>query len=264
MTGQAKKTAVVTGASSGLGATYARRLADRGYALLLVARNKSRLDTLATDIAERTGVTVDILTADLTDAVQLAAVEDRLRTDDSIEMLVNNAGGALFSPMAAIDSAVSENLIALNITAPTRLTTAALSGMTRRDRGTIVNISSVLALGSLPGSAVYSGTKSYLLTFTQALQQELADSGVQAQAVLPGAVSTELWDGSGIELATLPTEMVMSVDHAVDAALAGLDAGEPVTIPSLPEIADWESFDQARQALRPNLSRSIPAARYGV
>jgi uncharacterized protein len=126
----------------------------------------------------------------------------------------------------------------------------------------VVNISSALALNILPVSAVYSGTKSYVLTFTQALQQELAESPVTVQAVLPGAVRTEFWDGSGLDLAAFPDEWIMSADDAVDAALAGLDAGEPVTIPSLPEISDWESFEKARQRLVPNLSQKVPADRY--
>ncbi|MDQ0760271.1 SDR family NAD(P)-dependent oxidoreductase [Streptomyces canus] len=256
------KTAVVTGASAGLGTAYAQRLADRGYDLILVARNAARLETLASDIRSRTGRAVDIITADLTDAAQISVVEERLRTDESIAVLINNAGGALFSPLATSDAAVSEALINLNVTSLTRLTTAVLPGLLARGHGTVVNISSALALNFLPGGAVYSGTKSYVLTFTQALQQELAESPVTVQAVLPCAVRTELWDGSGIELAALPDESVMSVDDAVDAALAGLDAGEPVTIPSLPRISDWEAFEKARQALVPNLSQRVPADRY--
>ncbi|MDQ1071099.1 SDR family NAD(P)-dependent oxidoreductase [Streptomyces canus] len=256
------KTAVVTGASAGLGTAYAQRLADRGYDLILVARNAARLEALASDIRSRTGRAVDIITADLTDAAQISVVEERLRNDESIAVLINNAGGALFSPLATSDAAASEALINLNVTSLTRLTTAVLPGLLARGHGTVVNISSALALNFLPGGAVYSGTKSYVLTFTQALQQELAESPVTVQAVLPGAVRTELWDGSGIELAALPDESVMSVDDAVDAALAGLDAGEPVTIPSLPRISDWEAFEKARQALVPNLSQRVPADRY--
>ncbi|WP_405607641.1 SDR family NAD(P)-dependent oxidoreductase [Streptomyces sp. NBC_00076] len=256
------KIAVVTGASAGLGAAYAQRLADRGYDLILVARNAARLETLASDIRSRTGRAVDVVPADLTDAAQIAVVEERLRTDESIEVLINNAGGALLTPLAGSDAAAYEALINLNVTALTRLTIAVLPGLTARGHGTVVNISSAMALNIMPFSAVYSGTKSYVLTFTQALQQELAESPVTVQAVLPGAVRTELWDGSGVDLAALPDESVMSVDDAVDAAFAGLDAGEPVTIPSLPQISDWESFEKARQALVPNLSQRAPADRY--
>ncbi len=256
------KTAVVTGASAGLGAAYAQRLADRGYDLILVARNTARLETLASDIRSRTGRAVDIIAADLTDAAQIAVVEERLRTDESIEMLVNNAGAALLTPLTGSDAAAYEALINLNMTSLTRLTIAVLPGLTARGRGTVVNVSSAMALNILPISAVYSGTKSYVLTFTQALQQELAESPVTVQAVLPGAVRTDLWDSSGVDLGTFPDEIIMNVDDAVDAALVGLDAGEPVTILSLPDISDWESLEKARQALVPNLSLRVPADRY--
>ncbi|GHH78173.1 SDR family NAD(P)-dependent oxidoreductase [Promicromonospora soli] len=256
------KTAVVTGASAGLGTAYAQRLADRGYDLILVARNTARLESLASDIRSRTGRAVDVVPADLTDAAQISVVEERLRTDESIEVLINNAGAALLTPLAASDAAAYEALINLNVTSLTRLTIAVLPGLTARGHGTVVNISSAMALNVMPFSAVYSGTKSYVLTFTQALQQELAESPVTVQAVLPGAVRTDLWDGSGVDLAALPEEMVMNVDDAVDAAFAGLDAGEPVTILSLPDISDWESFEKARQALVPNLSLRVPADRY--
>jgi short-subunit dehydrogenase len=254
--------AVVTGASTGVGAVYADRLARRGYDLLLVARNKTRLDAVAAKIIEDTGRTVEVLAADLTDLTQLATVEERLRTDESISLLVNNAGSAAFGPLSQADPAQLEDQITLNVTSLTRLTAAVLAGFTRRSAGTIINLSSALAFNVLPVSAVYSGTKSYVVAFTQALQQELADSAIRVQAVFPGAVRTEFWDGSGIDVAAFPEEWVMSADDAVDAALAGLDAGEPMTLLSLPDITDWHAFDAARQAMIPNLSRSIPADRY--
>ncbi|RZL67035.1 MAG: SDR family oxidoreductase [Rhodococcus sp. (in: high G+C Gram-positive bacteria)] len=262
MTSTQKKTAVVTGASAGLGVAYAQRLADRGFDLVLVARNTERLDELASNIRSRTGRAVDVLTVDLTDTAQLSTVEERLRTDDTVEVLINNAGAGLFTPLTASDAAASEALISLNVTALTRLTTAVLPGLTTRGHGTVVNISSALALNILPVSAVYSGTKSYVLTFTQALQQELSRSAVVVQAVLPGAVRTEFWDDSGADLASFPDESIMTADDVVDAALAGLDAGEAVTIPSLPNITDWESYETARQVLGAQVSHRVPADRY--
>jgi len=257
-----RKTAVITGASAGLGAAYAQRLADRGYDLILVARNATRLEALAAGIASRTGRNVEVFAADLTDENQLRAVEDRLRTDESIDVLINSAGGSGFAPLNGSAPSAFEALISLNVTSLTRLTAAILPGLTARGRGTIVNVSSALALNILPVSAVYSGTKSYVLTITQALQQELAESPVTVQAVLPGALRTEFWDGSGIELSAFPEEWIMTAEAAADAALAGLDAGETVTIPSLPDISDWETFEEARQTLIPNLSRATPADRY--
>ncbi len=257
-----KGTAVVTGASTGLGAVYADRLARRGYDLLLVSRDKARLDALAVQVAASTGRKAHVLATDLTDSTQLARVEERLRTDESITLLVNNAGGSLFAPLTGADPDALEQLVALNVTSLTRLTVAALDGFARRHSGTIVNLSSALALNVLPVSAAYSGTKSYVLAFTQALLQEVAETGIRVQGVFPGAVRTEFWDGSGIEVTAFPDEWVMTAEDAVDAALAGLDAGEAMTFLSLPDNADWEAFEAARQALIPNLSRSAPADRY--
>jgi short-subunit dehydrogenase len=255
-------TAVVTGASTGLGADYARRLAERGHDLILVARTRDRLDRLTAEITANTGRKVDVVVADLTDARQLLEVEAKLRGDHTIDVLVNNAGGSLFGPLNGADPAALENLVTLNVTSLTRLTAAVVGGLVERGHGTIVNISSALALNIMTVSAAYSATKAYVLAFTQSLQQELADTGVRVQAVLPGALRTEFWDGSGIELTALPDEWVMTSADAADAALAGLDKGEPVTIVSLPEIGEWNDYDAARQKLIPNLSLSTPAARY--
>jgi short-subunit dehydrogenase len=255
-------TALITGASAGLGAEYARQLANRGHDLILVARNKDRLDALASEITATTGRSIEVLPADLTVAPDLEAVATRLRTDSRISTFVNNAGGSLFGTIAGGDVAAFDDLVALNIGAFTRLATAAVDGFTARNAGTLINISSALAINFLPASAVYSGTKSYVLTFTQALQQELAESPIRVQVVLPGALRTEFWDGSGIELSAFPDEWVMSADTAVSAALAGLGSGESVTVLSLPDMSDLDRFESARQALLPNLSRSVPAGRY--
>jgi short-subunit dehydrogenase len=240
---------------------YARRLAQRGHDLVLVARNKARLEDLAAEISQRSGRTVEIVVADLTVPAEIAAVEDRLRQDPSISVLISNPGGSLSGTVAGANVQAFDTLIALNVTTLTRLATAAVDGFTARGAGTIVNVSSALAINYLPASAVYSGTKSYVLTFTQSLQQELADSDIRVQVVLPGAVRTEFWDGSGIELSAFPAEWVMEADAAVAAALAGLDAGEQVTPLSLPDLTDLENFEKARQVLLPNLSRSAPADR---
>lgn len=256
-------TAVVTGASTGLGAVYARRLAARGYDLLLVARNGRRLDDLAAEITSaHADRKVEVLVADLTDAAGLGTLEQRLASDASIEILVNNAGGSLFGPLDGADPAALENLVTLNVTSLTRLTAAVVGPLAARGHGAVVNVASALALNIMPVSATYSATKAYVLAFTQGLAQELADSGVQVQAVLPGAVRTEFWDGSGIDLSAFPDEWVMSADDAVDAALSGFDQCEPVSILSLPDAGEWESYDAARRALVPSLSRAVPAERY--
>jgi short-subunit dehydrogenase len=262
MSVNASKTAVVTGGSSTFGAAYALGLARRGYSLVLVGRSESRLAAVSRDIQESTGVDVEVLVADLSSPGQLRGLEERLRTDEAVDMLVNSAGAAKYAPSTGFDTDAVDEQVAVNITALTKLTAAVLTGMTRRRRGTVVNISSALAFHILPVSAVYSATKSYVLTFTQALQQELAGSGVVVQAVVPGAMRTEFWEGSGVELTAFPDEAVMSAEDVVDAALVGLDAGEPVTVPSLPDIADWERYEEALGTLASRVSRAVPAERY--
>jgi len=255
-------TALVTGASAGIGAVYAERLARRGYDLILVARNQQGLEALAGKIRAETGVQVSVLPANLTVEADVARVEQRLREDAGITMLVNNAGTATLGPLAGADIARLQRELQLNIVAPTRLAHAVLPGFVARGRGAIINIASVMSQMVQPGNSVYGGTKAYLLHFSQVLEQELVGTGVRVQAVLPGATRTEIWNGSGVELHDLPPEIVMEVDEMVDAALAGFDQGESVTIPALPNAADWQRLLDARAALQPNLSRRHAAARY--
>jgi hypothetical protein len=155
-----------------------------------------------------------------------------------------------------------DSLIQLNITAFTRVARATAAAFTRRRYGTLVNVSSALALGVRPHAAVYSGTKAYVLQFSRVLQQELADKGVTVQVVLPGAVATDIWATNGIDVSSLPKGTVMSAEELVDAALAGLEQGEHVTLPSVPDLADWDRFEAARTALAQNLSRDHAAERY--
>ena len=255
-------TALITGASSGIGATYAERLARRGHDLLLVARDRARLDALAARLRADTGVAVEVLPADLTQRSELAAVERRLREDARITMLVNNAGIAVAGSLVGADPDRLEAMIQLNVVAPTRLAAAVAQRFAAAGGGTLINVASVLALAPELFNGSYSGTKAYVLNLSQALQHELAPRGVRVQAVLPGATRTELWERAGVELAQLPPSMVMDVNEMVEAALAGLDHGETVTIPSLPDHGDWEAYSAARLALAPNLSRDHAAPRY--
>jgi hypothetical protein len=256
--------AVITGASSGIGAIYADRLARRGYDLLLVARDQRRMADLASKIVGETGSDVDILTADLTDSGDLAKLEKILREDSRVTLLVNNAGLGATAPMLKSDIADMERMIALNVEALTRLTYAAAPGLVNRGTGTIVNIASIVAVNPERLNGVYGATKAFVLAFSQSLRQELADTGVKVQVVLPGATATDFWQKAGRPVEQLPQEIVMSAEDMVDAALAGLDQGEFVTIPALPEAGQWQTYDEARQAMLPNLSRAEPAARYSV
>lgn len=260
----AKGIAVVTGASTGIGAVYADRLAKRGHDLILVARNGERLASLARRIATDTNRKVETVRADLTSPADLRQVEDILRTNVNISVLVNNAGVGATAPLVASDVDEMEDMIRLNVSALTRLTYAAAPAFLGRGSGTIINISSAVAIAPELLNGVYGATKAFVLALTQSLVHEFADKGVRIQAVLPGATATEFWDIAGKPVHQLPAQIVMSADDLVDAALAGLDLGETITIPSLPNQADWDRFESARRALAEKIPNAIAAPRYNL
>lgn len=264
MTNAEKGTALITGASSGIGAIYADRLATQGYNLILVARSVDKLCKLASRISDKTGRSVEVLQANLAEAEGLSRIEKTLRIDQSITMLVNNAGVGATAPLLDSDVDAMGAMIDLNVTALMRLSYAAAPAFVARGQGTIVNIASVVAIAPEVLNGVYGGSKAFVLAFSQSLQHELSGKGVRVQAVLPGATATDFWGTAGTPVEHLPTEIVMPAEAMVDAALAGLELGELVTIPSLPDLADWDRFEAARQAMQPKLSLAIPAARYGV
>lgn len=259
---QSKGTALVTGASSGIGAIYAERLAARGFDLLLVARDQERLEAAASKLRAEHGIQVEVLKADLTQKDEVLKLEQRLRSDSSITLLLNNAGVAADGLLANADMEQLERLIQLNVTTVTRLASAAAASFAKAGRGTIINIASVVALFPERFNATYSASKAYVLSLTQSLNAELNGTGVQVQAVLPGVTRTEIWERSGIDASGIPAEMIMEAGDMVDAALSGLDQGELITIPSLPDAADWDAFVAARLVLAPNLSKSKAATRY--
>ena len=258
---QNKGTALITGASGGIGAIYADRLARRGYDLVLVARNGKRLEEVAQRIRSATQRSVEVIVADLGNKADLARVEANLRADGRITMLVNNAGFGAATPLSDSDVNKMEEMIELNVTALTRLTYAVVPGFVARGNGSIINIASIVAVAPDMLNGVYGATKAFVLAFSQSLQHELADKGVRVQVVLPGAIATDFWGVIG-GVQNLPPQIVMSGDDLVDSALAGFDQGEFATVPSLPESDDWNAFEQARLALRPNLSHVKPASRY--
>ncbi|WOA54340.1 SDR family NAD(P)-dependent oxidoreductase [Dickeya solani] len=251
---------LITGASSGIGAVYAERFASRGYDLVLVARDRVRMDGLATRLRQKNGVTVDVLPADLTRSDELAVIETRLREDHRIGILVNNAGmniGGHFIEQATDDIA---RLVALNTTALVRLASAVAPRLAAAGEGAIINVGSVVGLAPEFGLTVYGATKAFVLFLSQGLSLELAPKGIYVQAVLPAATRTEIWERSGTDINTLPT--VMEVEELVDAALVGFDRREPVTIPPLHEAVQWEAYQNARQAMLPGFAQSHAAARY--
>jgi short-subunit dehydrogenase len=257
-------TALITGASSGIGAVYAERLARRGHDLILVARDLDKLDALAARLRASTGRSVSTIKADLNLTADLRAVELRLAEDASISMLVNNAGLGATRPLVDTPPEELDAMINLNVPALTRLTRAVAPAMVARGTGTIINISSIVAVAPEVLNGTYGGSKAFVLALTQSLHHELAAKGIKVQAVLPGAIGMPFWDRAGLPVSNLPAAMVMSPEDLVDAALVGLDQGELVTLPSLPELEDWVKADTARKALGPNLSRNVPAARYAL
>lgn len=256
-------TALITGASTGIGAVYADRLAKRGFDLVLVARNGERLRERADELAAATGRQVTTIVADLTEGEALARVEELLRTDDRITMLVNNAGVGSVASVLEGDADAMQKMIDLNVTALTRLTYAVAPAFVRRKTGTIVNIASVVGVAVELLNGVYGASKSFVLSFGHALQRDLGDKGVRIQTVMPGATATEFWDVAGYA-AQKQSAITMSAANLVDAALAGLDAGEIVTIPGLHDGDKWTEWEAARRALTPQFANAIPAARYGV
>jgi short-subunit dehydrogenase len=260
-----KGTALVTGASTGIGAVYADRLARRGHDLVLVARDVARLEQLAARLRKDTGVTIEVLPADLNSPADRTKVEERLKRDD-IAVFVNNAGMAVTGPTINADIEKLDAMIELNVVAAARLVRVAAATFARKRAGTLINLASIAGItNDRPAVGVYyNATKAFILSLSEGIETELAPLGVRVQAVLPGVTRTEIWERGGVDVNQLPAEMIMSVDDMVDAALAGLDAGESISIVSLPDHAEWDAFKAARTALYPNLSRSKPAPRYGI
>ena len=259
-----KGTAVITGASSGIGAIYADRLAGRGYDLILIARSADKLADVAERVRSNTGRKVDIFPADLTDELDVARVETLLKSDPSISMLVNNAGLGGTGTLLQSDVDKMTSMIALNVTAVTRLTYALAPKLVSRGTGTIINIASVVAITPETLNGVYGGTKAFVVAFSQNLRKELEATGVTVQVVLPGATATDFWEIAGRPVELLPQDIVMSSDDLVEAALVGLDRGEFATIPSLQDGALYEKYESAREAMIGQLSHATPALRYRV
>jgi short-subunit dehydrogenase len=262
MTDRPIGTALITGASSGIGATYADRLARRGHDLVLVARDAARLEDIAARLRAENGVAIDVLPADLTQLDDLRRVEARLREDARIGLLVNNAGAAAPGGFADRDADAQDALIRLNVTALTRLASAVVPRFLAEGGGAIVNIASVLALAPELMPGIYPATKAFVLTLSQSLQFEFGARGVYVQAVLPAATRTEIWSRSGRDPSAIPA--LMDVGELVDAALVGFDRKETITIPPLPDADQWTAFSTARQAMLPNFRQEHPAARYRV
>ena len=255
-----RPTVLITGASTGIGAVYAERFAQRGHDLVLVARDHARLETLATALRGTHNVAVEVLQADLTQLSDLHTVEARLRDDAHIGILVNNAGAAQSGSFIEQSTESVAHLVALNTTALVRLASAIAPRLAKAGEGAIINIGSVVGLAPEFGMSVYGATKAFVLFLSQGLSLELSPQGVYVQAVLPAATRTEIWDRAGIDINTLSE--IMEVGDLVDAALLGFDRRERVTIPALQEGERWDALQAARGGLLAQIKQSTVAPRY--
>ncbi len=259
--GKEKRLAVVTGASSGIGAAYAARLAARGYSLLLVARRPDRLASIKDELSRAHRVEVETVVADLERPSELADVEARIASND-VAFLVNNAGAGGLGRSTDMTADQLERVIKLNVTALTRLSHAALTAFRKRNAGVLVNIGSVMAHSPSAGGAVYSASKAYVLNFTRSLQLEYADKPIQIQLVMPGPIRTEFFSSQGMSDSVFPNEAYLTAEQLVDAALAGLEAGEGVTVPSVLDVRTWNALEAARvEFMKATMSGKV-ASRY--
>jgi len=257
-----KGTAVITGASSGIGAVYADRLAARGYDLVLIARSADKLERVAEQIRAKSGRKIETYPADLTDHLDVARVELLLKSDPDLSILVNNAGLGAVAPLLQSEIDTMSMMISLNVDALTRLSYAAVPQFVARGAGTVINIASIVGITPEQLNGVYGGTKAFVIAFSQSLRQELEGTGVKVQAVLPGATATDFWDASGSSLENLPDSIVMNAGDLVDAAIADLDRGELVSIPALQDAGLWDAYESARRAMFGKLSNKNVAPRY--
>ena len=256
----AKGTALITGASSGIGAMYADRLAARGHDVVLVARRKDRLETLADTLRFRHGHQVEVLAADLADEAGVAGVEEVVRETPDLAILVNCAGSGALGTGVMVEPAAVDAMLRVNVLALTRLSLLAARRFEPAGCGTIINIGSILAAMPVPGAGAYGGSKSYVLNFSRSLQAELTDSGVTVQVVMPGPVRSEFF---GDKPPPFPDQLFMSPETLVDAALAALEQGETITFPNLPNLEVWRQFEGARGTLVKAVTQSgLAAPRY--
>lgn len=226
-----RRRALVTGASTGIGEAFAERLAREQYDLVVVARSRDRLDALAKRLVESRSIEVEVLVADLTRTADLGIVEDRLASDPTFDLVVNNAGFGTFGPFAELDVAREEEEIRLNVIALMRLTRAALPGMLKRGQGAVINVSSLAGLAPLPFNATYAATKAFVNSFTEAVHEETSGSGVRMQLLQPGFTRTEFQERAGIQSSSLPDFAWMEASEVVDASIASLRRGDLVCVP---------------------------------
>jgi len=223
--------AIVTGASAGIGAAFAERLARDTYDLILVARRRDRLDELAEKLARTHEVRVDVLAADLTTSDGLRKVEARIAAEPALELLVNNAGFGTNGAFADLDRDGEEEEVRLNVLALLRLTHAAVGAMKARGHGSVINVSSLASFQPAPFNATYGATKAFVNSFTQGVAEELRGTGVRLQLLCPGFTRTEFQEVAGVRTEDIPAFAWMSAEAVVDVSLDALRKGDLVVIP---------------------------------
>lgn len=253
--------ALVTGASAGIGKSYAEHLARTGHDLVLVARREERLRDLASTLAAETRIDVEILPADLGSDAGVADVVRRIEAG-GIDMLVNNAGYAMRGRVAELDPDALEAMLRVNVLALGRLSAAAMKTMTAAGRGTIINVASGTVFMQMQGNAGYASSKNYVMAFTRHMQAEAEGTGVRVQLLVPGLTKTEFHEVAGYSLDAFPPERVMQADDLVVASLRALEMDEAVCIPSLPDTRAWDNYVAAEALVAKDCSRDTPAARY--
>jgi short-subunit dehydrogenase len=253
--------AIVTGASSGIGAAYAEQLAERGFRLVLVARRKDRLKLLAGKILSEYGIESEIVSADLTNKADLALLEEDIARRSDLSLLVNNAGSGAMGLTAEFDADRIEGLIQLNVVALARLSHAALVRFRARGSGSLINIGSIVSYGPSPIAATYTATKAFVSNFTRSLQMEYRDSGIAIQLVQPGPVKSEFFEASQAPSVFSEADF-MTPEQLVRAALLGFDRKETVTTPSLADLSRWEQLEKARKEFLAGATSGLLALRY--
>jgi short-subunit dehydrogenase len=230
---RARPLALLTGASSGIGRAFARRLAADEYDLVLVARRREQLEALAKEVGESSEARAEVLCADLTEPDELRAVEARLQREPVVDLLVNGAGFGTGRPFLEVEPERIESEIRLNALATIRLVRAVLPGMVSRGRGAIINVSSAMGFQGNPFFANYGATKAYLTNVTQALADEFRGKGIRFQALCPGPVRTEFGEVAGIDDGGFPAFTVLRPEQVVNASLRALAKGREVCIPGV-------------------------------